>query len=1179
MTCLSSSSPPDLLRAHRWLVPLLGLLAAFSLHAQVAPNPGTSPAPAARGAARTSPSTAEVTAAPGASGKDDDTIILSPFAVNAEKDRGFAAVNAGTATKLGLDMKDMAAPYSVMTAEFLQTVGINNLQDAVTWSTNGSPVVDGQGADQFNAPVMYNVRGALQNVGQQRNFFSTASVGDTYNTERIDFGRGPNAVLFNTGASDVLGGGVSVTTKRARLDRNFETVAFTVGSWSNYRSTIDVNRVLTSKLALRANAVWEDKGGWYQNQFQKTKGVTVTGTYRLTPKTELRLEGESTIVRRSNPVITPLDNLSGWDGVTVFNGPISNPMLSTTATPGSVYGLTFNGEPQGVERIGTDYVYIPGDGSIENWVNMARTRRGDATSRTPLYSGGQTWTRNGNALLLPFGNASNQSTTPGILDNGATNGPTILYSTDLPGDRFDRAIANSKFRIPGKQFTNMPSDPLFTQWFRDANFDITHQFTDNLYVEVMGDYNKAHNHDINNINGFRTTFIDLNRNLPDGSPNPHFLDVYGQGQERYKDFYMENGQVRAVVNYIKDLGKWGSYTFNLSGSSDRRETDGRQSVASIAIAADPREWQGQAISTRIYWNTSGGSVEPSGGLPTKLVNPVLNTDGTYASSPSSSINPAWVLNSWDDATQLKNSGIFAMAGRWFHNRLVVTAGVRDDSFRTKVRQSLRIGSLPNDPNWKGQAIGDAYWRADAPKDWLDLTYIPVDATGKPTSAVPITAATRPTVAGPNGVNQPDPRYAAYRFRDDYNNPDRTGHAISKTLGATGHVFSWLSVKGNYGTNFALRAGTDNFLDGTPAKPEQGLAYEGALVFSLFHGNLAITPRYYWNRRDFRLGDPPTTAPINALMGRNEWNDGSANSRNKLGFTDVLGKDFFSTLNTGYEVEIVGTITRGWRVSASLGTAQAKDYNRWINTPAYVKARADEFRQVLERAGGKLDTTAKNPTSASAPGLAIADPAVTDAMITAAGGSTSERTNAVIDYNNIWTNYDLIPQIKDTLNTKKLNWKLVTDYTIQKGPFKGFRAGLAVNFVDQNLVGYRSADTLANPNYDATKPVTATNLPYIDDPNVDLSTPIWFKLPIETTGIFGYTVHLTKGPRFVRGKQLDFGLRIRNLMNWQMVVRQDTGIALRPKDGDLSQPNRVSVASRIGAYQIPRSFEFTTTLRL
>jgi hypothetical protein len=547
------------------------------------------------------------------------------------------------------------------------------------------------------------------------------------------------------------------------------------------------------------------------------------------------------------------------------------------------------------------------------------------------------------------------------------------------------------------------------------------------------------------------------------------------------------------------------------------------------------------------------------------------------------------LNSWDDSTQKTYSGIFALAGRYFHGKLVATAGVRDDAYRNKTRSALRLGSLPNDPNWDGYALDDRYWRVAAPSDWNNLTYIPLSTydpanptAGTPTSKTPIAANTRPTITGSNGVNLPDPRYANVRFKDDYNNPDRSGHGLSETAGLTYHITPWVSAKASYGTNYAIRGAATYDLYGVDAKPENGFGYDGALTFSLFRdhlGGISITPRYYFNRRENRLGTPPTTTPINNLMGRNDYTDGTANSRNQLGFIDVPGGDYFATLNTGYEVEVSGRITRGWRFVGSLGTAKAKDYDRWQNTQAYVMSRKEEFRQVLERAGGKLDTTQKNPTSASAPGLAIADPNISDAAITAAGGSPSERSNAVADYNNIWTQYDLIPFIADTIGTKKISWKLLTDYTIQEGRFRGLRFGVGANYVDLNIAGYRSGDTVKNPSYNSSLPISATNLPYMDDPSVDLNTPVWIKQPFEITGTLGYSMRLKSGWRVLQNKEVSFNLIFRNLMNWQHVYRQDTGLALRPPNGDLSSPYRVSVPSRISQFERPINFEFTTTLKL
>ena len=184
------------------------------------------------------------------------TVVLSPFTVNTDKDDGFAAANAGTATRLSLDMKDVPAAYSVMTREFIDALGITNVQDAASWAPNGSGTPpEGNSQDAFQQPMQFNIRGVNNNSGQQRNNYLTSGVLESYALERYDFGRGPNAALFNIGGGNALGGGLGAQTKRARYDRAFDTVALTGGSWNYKRATLDVNRPLTDKLAVRANAV------------------------------------------------------------------------------------------------------------------------------------------------------------------------------------------------------------------------------------------------------------------------------------------------------------------------------------------------------------------------------------------------------------------------------------------------------------------------------------------------------------------------------------------------------------------------------------------------------------------------------------------------------------------------------------------------------------------------------------------------------------------------------------------------------------------------------------------------------------------------------------------------------------------------------------------------------------
>lgn len=275
------------------------------------------------------------------------------------------------------------------------------------------------------------------------------------------------------------------------------------------------------------------------------------------------------------------------------------------------------------------------------------------------------------------------------------------------------------------------------------------------------------------------------------------------------------------------------------------------------------------------------------------------------------------------------------------------------------------------------------------------------------------------------------------------------------------------------------------------------------------------------------------------------------------------------------------------MSASLGTAKIVDHDRWPLTRAYVLARAGQFRQVLEAAGGMIDTSRKpmngSRAVADAPGLAIANPAITDAMIQGvtlvdgASGNPQLRTNAVNAYNDIWTNYDRVNTQTDSLGLKRLSAKLVTDYTIQGGMLRGFRYGVSVFWVDQDRAGARGTDTIPNPNFNPNAAVTSANLPYVDDPSVDGNTLLWVDRPFQVDALLGYSRRI-RGWGKLNGKEIEFQLNIKNLLNKQEIYWQDDGVTLRPPNGDVSAPNRVSVPGRIAQYQRPINFEFTTTLK-
>jgi outer membrane receptor protein involved in Fe transport len=186
--------------------------------------------------------------APSSGKSSPDTIVLSPFEVSTERDTGFVAASALSGGRLASDLRDTPVSYSVITRDFIDALNLTDLQAAADWTTGATYNYDIETPMAFGQPVNYSTRGSSPGQ-QQRNFFPQRNNLDSYNLERYDFGRGPNAILFGNGS---LGGVSSSTTKRAQTNRAFRTVELSVGSWRNYRGTIDVNAPLSDKAAVRA---------------------------------------------------------------------------------------------------------------------------------------------------------------------------------------------------------------------------------------------------------------------------------------------------------------------------------------------------------------------------------------------------------------------------------------------------------------------------------------------------------------------------------------------------------------------------------------------------------------------------------------------------------------------------------------------------------------------------------------------------------------------------------------------------------------------------------------------------------------------------------------------------------------------------------------------------------------
>ncbi len=250
------------------------------------------------------------TAAPAPNQNNEQVLELATFVVNSEDDVGYAASSTLAGSRLNTQLKDLAAPISVFTKELLEDLGALTVNDALEFAVNTVTDFDPTGNGIVENNFQTRMRG-IAGAGRSRNYMATGLNVDFYNTERLDFSRGPNSVLFGIGSP---AGIINSTTKSARIGRDFGSVQLVAGSFDERRASLDYNASLTDKFALRLNSLWQEKEGYRDFEFQDKRGGAIAGTWRPLQKTSVRFEAEriEVVENRARPW-TPFDGYLAWE--------------------------------------------------------------------------------------------------------------------------------------------------------------------------------------------------------------------------------------------------------------------------------------------------------------------------------------------------------------------------------------------------------------------------------------------------------------------------------------------------------------------------------------------------------------------------------------------------------------------------------------------------------------------------------------------------------------------------------------------------------------------------------------------------------------------------------------------------------------------------------------------------
>ncbi len=194
---------------------------------------------------------------------------------------GYAPKRSTTATRTDTPLLDVPQAITVIGQQQIRDLAIQSMSDAVRYVpgigiTQGEGNRDGLVFRGNSSTADLFIDGIRDDVQYYR---------DTYNIERIEAFKGPNAMIFGRGSP---GGLLNRVTKAADWNTVRE-IGLQVGSWDKRRVTADVGQAINDGVAFRVTGVVEDSEGFRDGFELKREGINPTLSLRPGERTLVTL--------------------------------------------------------------------------------------------------------------------------------------------------------------------------------------------------------------------------------------------------------------------------------------------------------------------------------------------------------------------------------------------------------------------------------------------------------------------------------------------------------------------------------------------------------------------------------------------------------------------------------------------------------------------------------------------------------------------------------------------------------------------------------------------------------------------------------------------------------------------------------------------------------------------------
>lgn len=688
---------------------------------------------------------------------DSELIILSPFEVVSEN-QGYMATSSASGTRLNSDLADLASPISVVTKQQLQDTAAVDLNDIFRSETNveglyqyteigfdRNQVVD----TASNNPEANNrIRGMGQaNVTAGGMSVSSAISIDAYNIDSVEISRGANSNIFGIGSTS---GTVNLNRATGNMTRDFSKFSFRMDNLGGHRESFDLNRIIfRNKLALRVLGAYGERGFVREPSYDKDKRLTLALRAQPFRNTSLKLSYETVRQRQSLPnMMTPREGITSWQeaGAYTWNASTATLYNAAGAAVGTYSGIRVPATGLGADALQSNYRFLGGsadsgqqrptigyiDGQVAYWTSSASWLFASRSTAAATL-GNNTYNQTGDRRLVSYQIPFVQIYVPEI--NPKTGQPYGLTATafneQLIGVHgaagqalYDWTEYNINAANRAQKGSNVARAELEQNVFTTPKQQLAFQLGA-LFESVDS---KSWNFIGNGGDGVQgVVLVDVNRTLPDGSPNPGYLRPYigGRQPQRY-DRPEENRAYKSQLAYLLDLSRDGGWTkwlgkHNLLGYAEDRErrfspnamryrsqlvngTDGLERHVGNSDSLNTRYYLGDATGFNVDQPTT--SPAASGKFPYSYWSTEFGGNGaTRFDDPKFRTTQAEIAEVFFSGSTQKTE-IRTLGGVWqgffLDGRVVPTVGWRKDRTRFVGNQpytaSQNIYTIPGYPS-------------------------------------------------------------------------------------------------------------------------------------------------------------------------------------------------------------------------------------------------------------------------------------------------------------------------------------------------------------------------------------------------------------------------------------------------------------------------------------------------